>query len=126
MTVEHKTERQAVVLHHKLLIVRKAEAEPVGILPYVRLHHSRSHYIFADMLLNRISHTADRTALTRLEHFVYRYCKYTFSHFFVSFQKIRRMRKIPQDLKAVSVYRGTKEKIFHVGLVISLLILYYI
>ena len=82
MTVEHKTERQAVVLHHKLLIVCKAETEPVGILSYVRLHHSRSHYIFADMLLNRISHTADRTALARLEHFVYRYCKYTFSHFF--------------------------------------------
>ena len=63
-----QTERQAVVLHHKLLIVCKAEAEPVGILPYVRLHHSTPIIYSIDMLLNRISHYGRwETALTRLE-----------------------------------------------------------
>lgn len=73
IAVQHKPERQAVVLLKQHFKMREAEAKLVCFHSYVRLHHCRAHDIFAYMLLDRVAHGAYRAAAPRLENFVYGY-----------------------------------------------------
>ena len=80
--IEHKSQRKAVVLLQQGIEMRMAEAQTICLDTHIRLHHGSAHNVFRDVLLHGVSHGADRAALARLEHFIYRDSEYTFSHGF--------------------------------------------